>query len=81
MGLPPAECAYVGDTISRDVAGAQAAGYGLAIQIRSCLTDKSDGEIEEPAPDVVIGDLREIIPVVTDPIARSGKWQGEVRES
>ena len=29
MDLPPAACAYVGDTISRDVVGARRAGYGL----------------------------------------------------
>ncbi|MDQ7840908.1 MAG: HAD family hydrolase [bacterium] len=80
MGLPPEACAYVGDTVSRDVAGAQGAGYGLAIQIRSFLTDKSDGDMEEPAADVVIRDLREIIAVVTGPIAGRG-GQGAVRES
>lgn len=79
MGLPPAACAYVGDTVSRDVAGARAAGYGLAIQIRSFLTDKSDGDIEEPAPDVVIRDLREIIAVVTGPTA-GRRGQGTARE-
>jgi putative hydrolase of the HAD superfamily len=57
MRLRPAVCAYVGDTVSRDVAGARRAGYGMAIQIRSFLTHKSDGEVTDPAPDVVIGDL------------------------
>lgn len=65
MGLPPAACMYVGDTISRDVAGARRAGYGLAIQIKSFLTDKSDRETDTEVPDAVIHDLREIIPLVT----------------
>lgn len=80
MGLEPDACAYVGDTLSRDVAGARGAGYGLAIQIRSFLTEASDNGFEGPAPDAVIGNLREIAAVVTESIARRGKWQGEVRE-
>jgi len=72
MGLPPGACAYVGDTISRDVVGARRAGYGLAIQIRSFLTDKVDhetdatqGDDRSMAPDVVIYDLMQVIPVVS----------------
>lgn len=72
MELSPEDCAYVGDTVSRDVAGARGAGYGLAIQIRSFLTDKSDGVIEEPAPDTVIQDLREIVAVVCEPVVVRG---------
>lgn len=68
LGLPPAACAYVGDTVSRDVVGARRAGYGLAIQIRSFLTDKSDKETDTERPDALVRDLREIIPLV---VARS----------
>ncbi len=64
LGLPPASCAYVGDTISRDVAGARRAGYGLAIQIRSFLTDKADGEGDRQHPDALIEDLRQIADIV-----------------
>jgi putative hydrolase of the HAD superfamily len=71
MQLPPAGCAYVGDTISRDVIGARRAGYGLAIQIRSFLTDKVDhGAGIDPegsrtmVPDAVIYDLMQVIPIV-----------------
>lgn len=66
MGLPPQACAYVGDTVSRDVAGARRAGYGLAIQIKSFLTDKSDKETNGDRPDAVVGDLREVIPLVSE---------------
>jgi putative hydrolase of the HAD superfamily len=68
MPLPPGACAYVGDTISRDVAGARRAGYGMAIQIRSFLTEKADGSQTPPGaacvPDAVIHDLGGILPLV-----------------
>ena len=67
MGLPPAACAYVGDTISRDVMGARRAGYGLAIQIKSFLTDIADEGIPADAerPDAVIQDLMQVVALVT----------------
>jgi putative hydrolase of the HAD superfamily len=65
LGLPPAECAYVGDTVSRDVSGARRAGYGLAILIKSFLTDKLDRETDTEAPDHVIRDLTEVVAAVT----------------
>jgi putative hydrolase of the HAD superfamily len=69
MQLAPGACAYVGDTISRDVIGARRAGYGLAIQIRSFLTERADGS-QPPAdaaflPDAVIHDLRDVLPLVS----------------
>jgi putative hydrolase of the HAD superfamily len=78
MRLPPASIAYVGDTISRDVVGARRAGYGLAIQIRSFLTDKVDHEAASAcgdgtlAPDAVIGDLMQVIPVVSSRLESRG---------
>lgn len=67
MGLPPAACAYVGDTVSRDVIGAHRAGYGLAIQIKSFLTDKADEGAPADAgrPDAVIHDLVKVVSLVT----------------
>jgi putative hydrolase of the HAD superfamily len=65
MDLPPASCAYVGDTLSRDVVGARRAGYGLAIQIRSFLTDRSDRGIIDVAPDAVIHDLMQVVELVS----------------
>jgi putative hydrolase of the HAD superfamily len=64
MHLPPHACAYVGDTVSRDVIGARRAGYGLAIQIRSFLTDRSDEGTDHVPPDAVIQDLREVVGLV-----------------
>lgn len=64
LGLPPEACAYVGDTISRDVIGARRAGYGLAIQIRSFLTAKSDRETDVEQPDAVVQSLAEVVDLV-----------------
>lgn len=65
LGVPPAACAFVGDTVSRDVVGARRASYGLVIQIKSFLTDRSDRGAYVEAPDAVITDLREVFPLLT----------------
>jgi putative hydrolase of the HAD superfamily len=65
MALPCGSCAYVGDTLSRDVIGARRAGYGLAIQIRSFLTDRSDLGIVDVAPDATIQDLMQVVELVS----------------
>jgi putative hydrolase of the HAD superfamily len=79
MHLPPAACAYVGDTVTRDVIGARRAGYGLAIQIRSFLTDKVDRATDAdsagdgtPVPDAVIDDLMQVIELVGAPEEEPG---------
>ncbi len=72
MRLPPSACAYVGDTISRDVLGARRAGYGMAIQISSFLTDRADGKAaaltppdeEYLLPDAIIQDLTHVVDLV-----------------
>jgi putative hydrolase of the HAD superfamily len=65
MQLPPVACAYVGDTVSRDVIGARRAGYGLAIQIRSFLTDKADRGKDGVSPDAVIHNLSQVLELVS----------------
>jgi len=65
LDLPPAACAYVGDTVSRDVIGARRAGYGRVIQIKSFLTDKADRNTESVPPDAVIDDLSQVLALVT----------------
>lgn len=61
MNLPPVACAYVGDTVSRDVIGARRARYGLVIQIKSFLTDKADKDTDVQSPDAVIDDLMQVV--------------------
>lgn len=65
MNLLPEACAYVGDTISRDVIGVRRAGFGLAILVRSFLTERSDRGAADVPADVVIQDLTEIAELVT----------------
>jgi putative hydrolase of the HAD superfamily len=65
LHLPPRVCAYVGDTVSRDVIGARRAKYGLAIQIRSFLTDRADRGVEAVPPDAVVTDLGQVVELVT----------------
>lgn len=66
MGLDPQEAAYVGDTLSRDVAGARLAGFALAFQIRSFLTNLSDASLApgSPQPDYLIPDLASIVEIL-----------------
>jgi FMN phosphatase YigB (HAD superfamily) len=64
LDIAPAQCAYLGDRISRDVVGARRAGYGLAIQIKSFLTAQSDRASDVELPDVVIENLMQVVEVV-----------------
>ncbi len=70
ISLPPQVCAYVGDTISRDVIGARRAGFGLAVQIESFLTEGADRGAPDVSPDAVIHDLMEVVDLVT--VGRQG---------
>lgn len=65
LALDPQECAYVGDTVSRDVVGAHRAGYGLAIQIKSFLTTQADRPTDIEPPDVVITSLMQVADAVS----------------
>jgi len=64
MGLPPAACAYTGDTVSRDVVGARRSGYGLAIQIKSFLTTQVDRATDVEPPDAVVQSLMQVVDLV-----------------
>jgi putative hydrolase of the HAD superfamily len=64
IGLPPEACAYVGDTISRDVIGSRRAGYALAIQIRSFLTKVADGDSQTESPDFAVDSLLQVLDAV-----------------
>ncbi len=64
VGCPPHACAYVGDTVSRDVIGARRAGYGLVIQIKSFLTAQSDSEKDVAMPDAVVQNMMQVVDLV-----------------
>jgi putative hydrolase of the HAD superfamily len=65
LNVPPAECAYVGDTVSRDVIGARRSGYGLAIQIKSFLTTQADRETDVEPPDAVVENLMQVVEIIS----------------
>ena len=78
MRVPVASCAYVGDTLSRDVIGARRAGYGLAIQIPSFVTNQADGGTEARSlpeqglgPNAVINNLTQVIDLVITKMERT----------
>ena len=64
LNVSPSECAYVGDTISRDVIGTRRAGFGLAIQIKSFLTKRSDETTHDETPDAIVQDLLQVVDLV-----------------
>ena len=64
IGVEPHLCCYVGDTTSRDVLGAQRAGFGMVVQIPSFLSSQVDTGDERAEPDAHIGDLRELLDLV-----------------
>lgn len=62
LGIPNSECAYVGDTISRDVIGGRNANLGLVIQIENPAAAHRDAAYRDSgyAPDALISDLSEL---------------------
>ncbi len=57
-------CAYVGDTISRDVIGAKNAGFGLTLQIDSFLTADRDARTDGVQPDYRLNDIYDVYPIL-----------------
>jgi putative hydrolase of the HAD superfamily len=73
LRLRPADCAYIGDRISRDVIGAQNAGLGVMIQIRYPESERKDAALAERyKPDFKIDDLSEIVPIIERQNQREG---------
>ncbi|MFQ5925444.1 MAG: HAD family hydrolase [Dehalococcoidia bacterium] len=63
-GVSPAQCVYVGDTISRDVIGSKQAGYGLSLLIPSSLTQQSDISNEPIQPDATLDNLEDVVEIL-----------------
>ena len=70
MGVPPQNCAYVGDNLSRDLIGALQAGFGsvIIINMTGYQTEEYDPDddfqaetITETKPQFRIGRLRELL--------------------
>lgn len=65
LQVTPEHCAYVGDTISRDVVGSKKAGFHTAIQISSMLTREKDQNKQYAyAPDYLIEDIYDVFPII-----------------
>ena len=58
--LDPSECAFVGDTLSRDVVGPRKMGFGRVFKINSFLTKQKDIGKYEVAPDYEITDIYDV---------------------
>ena len=66
IGYSAENTAYVGDTVSRDISGAKAAGFAAAFQIKSFMTADRDADLPPGSPkaDYVIANLLEVEPIL-----------------
>ena len=62
----PKNCAYVGDTYSRDIVGAVRAGFGMTFHIHSQLTAIKDVGVYEEEPDYTIPDIYDVYTILKD---------------
>lgn len=63
----PANCAYVGDTFSRDVIGPQKAGFGMTFHIHSFLTKSRDADVpKEVQATYAVEDIYEVYTILRD---------------
>jgi len=80
IGVSPERCAYIGDSLSRDLIGARQAGFGavIIINIQGYAQDDFNpddetepGGITEMRPDGRIGRLSELLTIFQKPAERS----------
>ena len=62
--LDPSECAFVGDTLSRDVVGPRKMGFGRVFKINSFLTKQKDIGKYEVGPDYEITDIYDVYTIL-----------------
>jgi len=63
-GVEPAQCIYVGDTVSRDIIGSKQAKYGLSLLIPSFLTKRNDTGNELIKPDAILQNLEDLLKII-----------------
>lgn len=69
LGVKPAQCAYIGNKVVKDVAGCKGAGYALGIMVQSPSVSKPE-EMESIQPDITLasfGQLLDIFPGKSNP--------------
>ena len=62
--LDPSECAFVGDTLSRDVVGPRRMGFGRVFKINSFLTKQKDIGQFDVAPDYQVTDIYDVYTIL-----------------
>ena len=62
--LDPSECAFVGDTLSRDVVGPRKMGFGRVFKINSFLTPQKDLGKFDVEPDYQITDIYDVYTIL-----------------
>lgn len=62
-GLEPAQCAYVGDNLKRDVTGARAAGFGRVVIMISPEKLAEETITDENRPDLIVHQFRQLLDV------------------
>ena len=60
LGLPPADCAVVGDRLETDILMGKRQGLGTVL-VLSGITLPGDPRIAEVAPDVVLPSIRDVV--------------------
>lgn len=69
----PEECAFVGDTISRDVSGPRKLGFGRVFKINSMLTPLKDiGDYGDLAPDYQMTDIYDVYRILKKELEGNG---------
>lgn len=69
-GLKACDCAYVGDTLSRDVVGPKKMGYGETFQIMSFLTPLKDTGKYDVKPDHVVTDMLDVYNILKQELGK-----------
>jgi FMN phosphatase YigB (HAD superfamily) len=63
LGVPPENCAYVGDNPIRDVEGTRKAGFGMMILFSEPATLKKEPQSGEEKPDYTIYETKELLDI------------------
>lgn len=62
-GVEPANCAYIGDNLKRDVTGTRAAGFGMIVILISPEELAEATITDENRPDVIVHNFRQLLEV------------------
>lgn len=63
MGIPPENCAYLGNRISKDIVGCKRAGFALGIVLEPADGPRPDELDQTAQPDIVVHSLSELLEI------------------